>query len=259
MKERSIAGNENGGCSLNWKSLKHLLILFGMVLASLRNLHLSVSLKTFLSLFAPVNDSMMAMTARPFAEEMQVISRLGVNTSTKDDTGNFTKSISVNPRNVSVINITVIDIAGIEETENAKLSKVKEPHINSHHVTNNSITLIPVAEKIAAFYNVYSSKENPGVALKVVEEQISKIGKSALAGAQINTTIYYLTLGQPLPEGFMDTLCQAKNLTCHHIRHQDRGSEEDTLAALYDYCGLHLNETVMYFHSKGTKSIFIDC
>ena len=111
--------------------------------------------------------------------------------------------------------------------------------------------------QLAIFYNTYISDKYPEVAYAVIEEQIDKIGKSYLASSpQFNTTIYYTTIKSPLPDGFMDKLCKERyGLTCHHLGHYDRGYEELTLASLYNYCQQHLDERVVYIHSKGKGEI----
>ena len=107
-------------------------------------------------------------------------------------------------------------------------------------------------KQFAVFYNAYISEDDPSVAYEVIQEQIDKIAESYLASPHIATTIYYATLGQALPDGFMERLCTERNgLTCQHLKHYDDGYEEVTLASLYDYCQYYPNDRVMYFHSKG--------
>ena len=127
-------------------------------------------------------------------------------------------------------------------------------------LSSPSVSSSPKILKRAMFYNIYIPPWNPRLAQEVIEEQISTIGKSFAAASSytVNATIYYLTLGRLLPDGYMDDLCTQKyNLTCQHLGHHLKGFEVRTLSTLYDYCQLHPEERVVYFHSKGTPSFLM--
>ena len=141
------------------------------------------------------------------------------------------------------------DYEDVEERQKPIFPRKKENETHSNAIFSHSIQL---PAKLAVFYNAYISEEDPQIAHEIIEEQINKIGESHLASPQINTTIYYSTLGRRLPDDFMSRLCTERNeMTCTHLGHYEGGYEEVTLAALFDYCQLHPSERVVYIHSKG--------
>ena len=125
---------------------------------------------------------------------------------------------------------------------------------------------------LAIFYNVYvrpspNNNETVGFSLEqqkrddvsldlastVIQEQINQLAHSPVASSEFQTTLYYVTVGRPVGD-LVHRICSRHNSSwnCQHIQHHDNGYEELTLSRLYDYCQTRPEETVMYFHSKGT-------
>ena len=130
-------------------------------------------------------------------------------------------------------------------------------HGNNGLIQDQNASIPSTKTQVAIFYNAFISEDNPSNAHEIIKEQIDAIGKSYLTSAWMNTTIYYSTLGRPLPSAFMEDLCREHgNLTCQHLRHYKTGYEEVTLASLFQYCQQHPDERVVYIHSKGEKSSF---
>ena len=125
---------------------------------------------------------------------------------------------------------------------------------------------INTAKRQAIFYNVYVAKPKQKIfstgfgedqsLIEDLAEQTSEIAKSHVASAQFNTTVYYVTIGQPsvIDSKYISTLCNESSLlTCRHLRHYKYGNEDRTLALLYGYCRRHPSDRVIYIHSKGKK------
>ena len=253
MAAKPIAGNEPFR-SVKPKSWTSLVIVSGLISAIIGNFCLSNTELKRISIFLhPVNNSMRAATA--FGEDVNVPSIQNMHEITNDGADNSTAKLTgSNTGAVGDINANnpALDTSKMIDEEESESSEVQEPWKNSRRGPSNATTMTPTAvKKIGIFYNIYASKGNPEIARKVVEEQINKIGNSTLAGPQLNTTIYYLTLGHPFTDGFIEALCASNKLGCQHLRHQNSGGELDTLVFLYDYCQLNPNERVMYIHSKG--------
>ena len=163
-------------------------------------------------------------------------------------------------------------VAGDWTDWQSRVVLVEKDHESSSSITQNfdetqikdivKLTSVPPSPRpldptIAAFYNIYVSKEQekatPTV-LKIIEEQINQLAQSHAASPKFNTTVFYNTIGlqSAVNETFMNNLCTGRNnITCKHLQHYDTGFEEVTLQALYEHCQTHETDLAMYFHSKG--------
>ena len=167
-------------------------------------------------------------------------------------------------RLVQMSKISYVDYGLFRETNRTSSNKVVEMErltmvdsedMLSFHRPPRHTRKPPSRTQLAFFYNTYISDKEPETAHAIIEEQINKVGTASfLTSPQFNITIYYSTISNPLPNGFMEKLCTKNNrLTCQHIGHYKTGNEEVTLASLYEYCQHHPDERVVYIHSKGKK------
>lgn len=121
--------------------------------------------------------------------------------------------------------------------------------------------------KIALFYNVYWNPRNTSLAADIIAEQLQQRRGQSIQYVDLNetgsdvvileednqqngapdSTLYYFSLG-------------ATNHTmppcdpCHHLGHRKKGFEEFTLQAMYEYCAKRPQDTVVYFHNKGSMN-----
>ena len=121
--------------------------------------------------------------------------------------------------------------------------------------------------RIALFYNVYWNPQNTSIASEIVEEQMQQRSGKSIRYLDVNETgsdavileevnqqdgasdaiLYYFSVGAPnhtMPP------CDP----CHHLGHRTKGFEEFTLQAMYEYCSIRPQDTVVYFHNKGSFS-----
>jgi hypothetical protein len=100
--------------------------------------------------------------------------------------------------------------------------------------------------RIAIFYNVYSSPSDGNTihTEKIVNEQLETWRRSGIAR---NATLFYALLGKEI-----DMPCTPEE-TCIRLENiNPKGSEEETLQALHDYCLAHVQDRVVYMHTKGS-------
>lgn len=98
---------------------------------------------------------------------------------------------------------------------------------------------------VSLFYNVYISKENPEVGLKIVKEQLEERAKNAHIA---NAPMYYVQIG----DISVDIGCQPN---CTKLGAYEQGSEALTLTELYNHCTSHPTELVGYIHDKGSHTV----
>ena len=134
----------------------------------------------------------------------------------------------------------------------------------------NATFIFPISganePKVALFYNVYFNPHNMSVSKKIIKEQLEQRQGKSVRHIDLNETgsdeviieednqqngapdamLYYFTLGA---RGTMPD-CDP----CHHLGHRTNAFEEFTIQAMYEYCSMRPQDTVAYFHNKGSFS-----
>ena len=119
--------------------------------------------------------------------------------------------------------------------------------------------------RIALFYNAYWNPKNTSLADAIIAEQMEqRKGKSVLfvdndelasdavmikednqQNGAPDAILYYYSLGAP---NHTTPSCDP----CHHLGHKTNASEQITLQEMYEYCLRRPQDTVVYFHNKGS-------
>ena len=129
--------------------------------------------------------------------------------------------------------------------------------------------------RIGLFYNVYWNPNTTDLSYAIIQEQLQQRMGMEVQYVDTNTKshnedvvvleqknhtndkdgmlkygapeahLYYFTLGKP---GQQMPPCEP----CHHLGHRDEGFEQYTLQAMYEYCRIRPQDTVVYMHNKGS-------
>ena len=106
------------------------------------------------------------------------------------------------------------------------------------------------------FYHVYIPSGRS--VSNIIEEQLSTLDQSdAAQNVAIPLTVYYSLIGDAsILSGSKDEVARIchkyKHLNCERRAEASQGSENLTLASLRDFCVANPQQTVIYFHSKGS-------
>jgi hypothetical protein len=117
----------------------------------------------------------------------------------------------------------------------------------------------------AIFYNIYTPPEDPTAAMSIVNEQLNQIKMSSQSSNLTTTrTLYYNLIGPSSVAEIVhgghnvsfdsSLLGSSSNNIIHHqlLQHVEKGGEDLTLDALWEYCLERPSATVAYIHDKGS-------
>lgn len=118
---------------------------------------------------------------------------------------------------------------------------------------------------VAIFYHVYvpvgdddntaAAARSQKRALKIINQQLHQVGKGLTSIPNLKSiNLYFTTVGLRLEDGVLEEICKefSDHLECHHLKHVDDGFEEYTLTTLYEHCQQHVDDRVLYLHTKGS-------
>lgn len=99
--------------------------------------------------------------------------------------------------------------------------------------------------RIALFYNAYMNPNNLSHSDAIIREQL-EVRKASSLGA--NAMLYYFIIGPNRTNVLNGESCAP----CHNLGHSNEGFEEMTLQAAFEYCQTRPQDTILYFHNKGS-------
>lgn len=115
-----------------------------------------------------------------------------------------------------------------------------------------SPTIHRTASPWVVFYHIYlPHKRN---VTHIIHEQLSTLQASYAAQSVDVLNVYFSVVGSDGgKESLIDEICQRFNrLRCILLDKSTAGNENLTLASMHEYCQNHPDQSVLYFHSKGS-------
>ena len=118
--------------------------------------------------------------------------------------------------------------------------------------------------KVTAFYHVYIPKDDDNKKKKkqraneIIQEQLQQLVHATNSSSSpLEFSLEYVTIGDEddgSSSSPFDDFCRKNSIIipCNHRMHYDTGYEEKTLNELSKHCKAHPDESVVYFHNKGS-------